>query len=244
MAATEGSVPGGARASAGVARRLPGRGLRRRRRAAPRCRQPAGRARRGRRLPLESDRARHRRRRGGRRARRRPATDRALPDPRHDRARGHGHGLPGGARRRRVPQDRRAEAGPGRAPLRLLRAALPPGATDPGAPPASQHRHRARRRDDRGRPALPGDGVRGGPADHRLLRGAGLGIREPPGPVPYGVRRRPVRPSEPGDPPRHQAGERAGGRPRRPEAARLRHRQAARVRRRSRPGADRHRRSR
>ena len=45
---------------AGIAGRLPGRGLRRRRRAAPRGPSPAGRARRGRWLPLDLDRARQR----------------------------------------------------------------------------------------------------------------------------------------------------------------------------------------
>ena len=91
-----------------------------------------------------------------------------------------------------------------------------------------------------GQPYLVMEYVEGQPiTDFCAARGTGdPGAR---GPVPDGVRRRPVRPPEPGGPPRHQAGERAGGRPRRPEAARLRHRQAARLRRRSRPGAHRHR---
>ena len=91
-----------------------------------------------------------------------------------------------------------------------------------------------------GQPYLVMEYVEGQPITE-LLRGAGTGDPGAAGPVPDGVRRRPVRPSEPGGPPRHQAGERAGGRSRRPEAARLRHRQAARLRRRSRPGAHRHR---
>ena len=51
--------------------------------------------------------------------------------------------------------------------------------------------------------------------------------RGAPRALPPGLHGRPVRPPEPGHPPRHQAGQRAGHRRRHTQAAGLRHRQAA-----------------
>ncbi len=181
-------------------------------------------------------------RRHRRRPRARPPhpSHRSLPDPRRHRPRRDGHRLPGGARRRRLPEDGRAEARARRRGGGDRRAPVPPGAADPRPAAASQHRHHPRRRDHRGRPALPGHGVRRGEAHHGLLRRPGP--RHPPAarPLRVRVRRRPVRPPEPRRPPRPEARQHPGHRGRHAEAPRLRDREAPGRRGRSRQRAHRH----
>ena len=71
--------------------------------------------------------------------------------------------------------------------------------------------------------------VEGEPID-RYCDGRQALDRRPPAAVPRRLQRGPRRPPEPGRPPRPQARQHPGDRRRRPQAARLRHRQAARRR--------------
>ena len=163
--------------------------------------------------------------------------DRALPDPLARWAAAAWARSAGRARRRPLRAARRAQAAASAAwtPTESLRA-VPARAADPGAARAPAHRAPARRRRDRGRAALLRHGARRGRADHRLVpRSAAWRSRR-------GSRllldacdavRRAHR--QPGRAPRPQAVEHPGDGGRRGQAARLRHRQAARRRDEARP---------
>ena len=108
-------------------------------------------------------------------------------------------------------------------------APLPRRAADPRLARASEHRPAARRRHHRRRAAVPGDGARRGRADRRLLpTRSRLTVAERLRLFLRGLRRGEPRPPQPGRPPRHQAVQHPGHAGRRAQAARLRHRQAAR----------------
>ena len=92
------------------------------------------------------------------------------------------------------------------------------------------HRPPARRRHDRRRPALPGDGVRRRRADRRLLRRAAASPSTRASRCSAGSATRCSTRTPPGRPSRPQAAQHPGHRRRHAEAARLRHRQAARAR--------------
>ena len=153
--------------------------------------------------------------------------DRALPVvARAGRGR-HGRGLAGRTRRWPVP----APGGPQAAAQWLCRPgpapALQSRARDPGAAAASQPGRTARCRRRPAGPALPGAGVRGRRADHRLLPAVAAAAGTPPAADAAGVRGGHPRARQPDRAPRPEALQHPGHRPRRSEAARLRHRQAA-----------------
>ncbi len=180
-------------------------------------------------------RQRHHRRHPG------PGTDRPaprrLPAGGGNRPRRHGHRLRGGARRRRVrpaggDQDpARVERGPGRraVPLRAARARRP---RSPG------HRQAAGCRQHRRRHALPGHGAGRRPAHRRVVRGARDRCPRACRPGGKGVHRPGVCASASGRAPRRQGGQHPGHCRRRAQAARLRHRHAARHRWRGDDGPD------
>ena len=105
--------------------------------------------------------------------------------------------------------------------------------------PGSRHPHIAHLVDagvSHDRPALSRARARRRRADRSLLRRARARHRGAAAPVPRRARRGRARARQPDRAPRHQAGERARQRRRAGQAARLRHRQAARGRRRRRRG--------
>ncbi len=146
-----------------------------------------------------------------RRFRARGPAYRALPGRRPSRPRRHGRRVPGGARRRRLPEGRRPQAGARRHGVRVRRATVPAGAPDPGPPPASPHRHHPRRRRDRGRAALSRHGVRARVGrSRRTATSEGLGTRERLFMFTHGLRGGPVRAPEPRGPSRPQARQHPG----------------------------------
>ena len=94
-----------------------------------------------------------------------------LPAGRADRRWRHGHGLPRRTRGRRVSGRRGGQSRPRDARQSGTTAALHDRAPDPRLAATSEHRHPPRRRDDTGRPRVPGDGVRERP-DHRSATAA------------------------------------------------------------------------
>ena len=102
---------------------------------------------------------------------------------------------------------------------------------DPGATPPPEHRPSARRRRGGDGPALPRAGARGRRAHRRVLRPARARRPRAGAPLRGRARRRRARARQPDRPPRPQAVQRAGDRRWAGQAARLRHRQAARRRR-------------
>ena len=162
--------------------------------------------------------------RAARRARRpnpRVVDARVAHRPRRD-----GHRLAGPPRRRTVRGQgcgQAAEpgaAGPGR------RGALPARGFHPGPPRPSPHRPAHRCRHLVLGPAVSGPGAREGAAHRRVLRRAAARRGVPAVAVPRRARGRRPRSRQPHRPPRPEALQRAGGRNRPGQAARLRHRQA------------------
>ena len=139
-----------------------------------------------------------------------------------------GRGVPRRTGRCRVPAAGGAEGDPPGVGFGRHRAPVSSRARDAGRAGSSEHRAAAGRRHDPRRTAVLRDGVRRGRADRPLLRRAAPARREAAPALSIGVRRRAVRPREPGGAPRHQAGQHPGDARRHAEAAGLRRRQARR----------------
>ena len=153
--------------------------------------------------------------------------DRPLPAARAARRGRHGDGLAGAAGRAGAAQGRRQgdQGGHGYAagggPVRIGAASA-----RPDEPPG--HRQGLRRRQHAGGAAVLRHGVRGRREPHRALRPRAARARAAAGVARGGLRGRPARAPEGGDPPRPEAVEHPGGGRRRKGAAedhRLRHRQ-------------------
>ncbi len=199
----------------------------RRRRDAPRASHGSRRGRRGRRR--HAGRVERRRGRsggpGGGVARGRARG--TLRAPRRDRSRRHGHRAPGAPRRRRVRAARRDQADAAGLRQRPGPEALQGRAPDRRRPGSSEHRPPARRWRYPGGSAVLRDGARRRRPAPRVLPRARALRAGTPRPLSSDLRRRAVRPSAPGGPPRPEARQHPRDGRWRAQAPGLRNREAA-----------------